>query len=391
MPAFLKIDFKKYPKEYLVAAMNYAFEGNIPAFGGGPVAWDPFANKVREWYHIPWLHPPSPSGFPPNGGTEGFRGLITEINLTPKQLGPNQTEQYTMYAITLVNEYAGYSLGRMWKDPDNPDPSAMDVRYGGGFIPGTVFAKLLLADAPGEKVPYLRNPMQWQAYIQKSFGSKERHVAGVNLTQMDIAVRDPRADGPNMTGWVFGTLVYNGAVNNKKSQFLNLVPLGVILGNDPENTANKVNPFPPKPVTKIINKNLKQTVIFASELLPPQHLGWNSRLCGPADLNTSSCLSCHMAAQYPPIRNMFPPNATPGGLPTPPKGGGSKLWMEWFQNRLCGTTMNPKTTYSTDFSLQVAISLENFYANKSKQLQGEWAEDFELDRTPISRGDRGDR
>ena len=53
--------------------------------------------------------------------------------------------------------------------------------------------------------------------------------------------------------------------------------------------------------------------------------------------------------------------------------------------------MNPKTTYSTDFSLQVAISLENFYANKSKQLQGEWAEDFELDRTPISRGDCGDR
>ena len=56
-PSFLKIDFKKDPLKYLEAARDYSFEGNLPAFGGGPVAWDPFANKVREWYHIPWLHP----------------------------------------------------------------------------------------------------------------------------------------------------------------------------------------------------------------------------------------------------------------------------------------------------------------------------------------------
>jgi hypothetical protein len=388
MPKFLSIDFKKEPLKYLEAARDYSFEGNIPELGGGPVAWDPYGNKIREWVHIPWLH--LPQAFPANGGTEGFRGLITEINATPFQFAKEQTNGYTIYAITLVNEYAGYSLGRMWKDPNNPDPSVFDNRYGkdNGFIPGTVFAKLLFTDAPASQVPQFENPVQWQAYIQKSFGSPDREVAPVNLLQMDIAVRDSRADED--TGWVFGTLAYNGAVNNKKSNFLNLVPLGIMWGNDPDNKENKVNPFPPKPVKEIVNKDLKETVIFSDLPLPPQHLGWNSRLCGPADLSTVSCLACHMAAQYPPVRALFPPSAStfyqPAGGVTPPLGGGDKIWMEWFQNTKCATTLNPETTYSTDFSFQVAISLENFYANKAAQQGGQWASEYELDKAEIARG-----
>ena len=385
-PEFLKIDFQKEPLKYLEAARDYSFEGNIPAYGGGPVAWDPFGNKIREWVHLPWLH--VPQAFPANGGTEGFRGLITEINATPYQFSDKQTNQYTIYAITLVNEYAGYSIGRMWKDPNNPDPSAMDKRFGGGFLPGTVFAKLLLTDAPASQAPQLANPMQWQAFIQKSFGSADRIVAPVNLLQMDIAVRDPRSDA--FTGWVFGTLAYNGAVNNKESQFLNLVPLGIMWGNDPDNTENKVNPFPPKPVKEIVNMDLKETVIFVDQPLPPQHLGWNSRLCGPADLSTVSCLACHMAAQYPPVRTLFPPTASttsrPAGGELPPIGGGEKIWMEWFQNTQCGVSLNPEETYSTDFSFQIAIGLENFYANRAAQMGGQWASEYELNRAEIARG-----
>ena len=54
----------------------------------------------------------------------------------------------------------------------------------------------MLTDAPASQAPQLANPMQWQAYIQQSFGSAERQVGPVNLLQMDIAVRDPRSDEP---------------------------------------------------------------------------------------------------------------------------------------------------------------------------------------------------
>ena len=140
---------------------------------------------------------------------------------------------------------------------------------------------------------------------------------------MDISVRDPRADrspqNPQGTGWVFGTFVYNGKVNNP-NKFMNLVPVGLMWGNDPDNKVNKTNPFPP--MKTMVNKDLKETVIFESKMLPPQHLGWNGRLNGPADLNTVSCLSCHNTAQYPQATSLVPDSSVPdGGLLPPAKGG----------------------------------------------------------------------
>ena len=147
MPAFIEqIDFRGNPLEYLLAVRDYSFDGNLPD-------WDSFKNRKARWYHIPWLHPTTtgPGAYPPNGGTEGFRGLIKEAPLSPQQLGSGQkgkTGSYSVYAITLVNDFAGYTLGQMWADPNKPDPRTTDARYGGGFPPGTVFAKLLFTDAP---------------------------------------------------------------------------------------------------------------------------------------------------------------------------------------------------------------------------------------------------
>jgi len=385
LPAFIeRIDFKTNPLEYLLAARDYSFDGNLPH-------WNPFENQTAQWYHIPWLHPTTtgPNAYPPNGGTEGFRGLIKEAPLSPLQLGAGQQGKeggYSVYAITLVNDFAGYTLGRMWADPDNPDPRVTDIRYGGGFPHGTVFAKLLFTDAPQgqDELPWLENPLQWKAYITENFWtSSTRQVTAVNLLQMDIAVRDARADGPGQTGWVFGTFAYNGQVNNP-NKFLNLVPVGVMWGNDPDDTTNTTNPFPPTE-TKV-NPNLKETVIFPSKELPPQHLGWNGRLNGPADLNTTSCLSCHITAQYPSVTSLVPVGAVPDGGPTPPAQGGSAEWMRWFQNVPAATSFDDRT-YSTDYSFQVAISLQNFFDVNAARLQGAWAIDYVLPpRVPIARG-----
>ena len=386
LPEFIeRIDFRTQPLEYLEAVRDYAFEGNLPD-------WDPFKNHVRNWYHIPWLHPTTtgPNAYPPNGGTEGFHGLIKEAPLSALQLGPGQKgADYSVYAITLVNDFAGYTMGRMWRDPENPDPRATDARYGGGFPVGTVFAKLLFTDAPmgADHLSFLENPLAWTAYITPTFfpagsGPVTRVVRKVNLLQMDIAVRDAHADGPGLTGWVFGTFVYNGQLNNP-NKFMNLVPAGLIWGNDPENRINKTNPFPP--VKTEVNPDLKQTVIFNTPQLPPQHLGWNGRLNGPADLNTTSCMSCHITAQYPAVTSLVPDGAVPDGGPTPPAQGGSDEWMKWFANIRCATSMDPRT-YSTDFSFQVAIALQNFFNVKSGLEQGAWASDYGLQTKPIARG-----
>lgn len=387
-PEFLdKIDFHSQPLAYLEAVRDYAFEGNLPD-------WDPWQNHVRQWYHIPWLHPTTtgPNAYPPNGGTEGFHGLIKEAPISPGQLGPGQLGKegnYSVYAITLVNDMAGYTMGRMWRDPQNPDPRATDSRFGGGFPVGTVFAKLLFTDAPqgGDHLPFLENPLQWTAYITPSFfptgtGPVQRVVGKVNLLQMDIAVRDSRADEPGLTGWVFGTFVYNGQLKNA-NKFMNLVPLGLMWGNDPENRINKTNPFPPTKTE--VNPDLKEGVIFNTPQLPPQHLGWNGRLNGPADLNTTSCMSCHITAQYPQVTSLVPDGAVPDGGHTPPKQGGSDEWMKWFQNVRCATSMDPQA-YSTDFSFQVAIALQNFFNVKSALVQGAWASDYGVKVKPIARG-----
>jgi hypothetical protein len=384
IPAFLKdINFMTQPLDYLLAVRDYAFEGNLPD-------WDPYNNKVRSWYHIPWLHPTTvgPNAYPPNGGTEGFRGLIKEAPATPFQLGPDQAGKdgnYSIYAITLVNDQAGYTLGKMWADPNNPDPRTTDARYGGGFPVGTVFAKLLFTDAPQgtDKIAYLENPLQWKAYITENFWkSDKRVVTSVNLLQMDIAVRDARAEGPGRTGWVFGTFVYNGQLN-RPNKFMNLVPVGLTWGNDPENKVNTTNPFPTTETKP--NPDLKETVIFVSKELPPQHLGWNGRLNGPADLNTTSCMSCHITAQYPALTSLVPDGAVPDGGKDPPKQGGSPAWMKWFQNIPQATSMDPRA-YSTDYSFQVAIALQNFFTVKSGQVQGVWANEYILLPKPIARG-----
>ena len=80
---WLAIDFRAQPAAYLKAVFDYVLEGN------GEVDWVVQNNRVRTWYHTPWMH---------NGpkGREFVRGLTRE-RTTPRpatsgagELGPLQ-------------------------------------------------------------------------------------------------------------------------------------------------------------------------------------------------------------------------------------------------------------------------------------------------------------
>ena len=62
-----------------------------------------------------------------------------------------------------------------------------------------------------------------------------------------------------------------------------------------------------------------------------------------------------MTAEYPALSAMSPLFISNG----PPVG--SPGWMRWFQNQKCGVRFDAKAN-SADFSLQLAISLQNFTA-----------------------------
>jgi hypothetical protein len=262
----------------------------------------------------------------------------------PRQLASTQAyPDGQTYAVAIFNEFGGYTIGKVWKDHEHPDPNRIS------FSPGTVICKLLFTDVPVEQVPWLDPPLQWQAYATDTFSSTNRRVRKLSLVQMDIMVRDPRSP----YGWVFGTFQYNGKLK-KDNAWENLVPVGLQWGNDPSITDDNSNP---QPVKTRRNPKLKETVINESdEELPPTHLGWNSRLNGPVDNPMSSCMSSHSTAQAPAKSPILPIMLQPKPAP------GSDKWMRWFRNIGCGKRFDEdKPTSSTDFSLQLALSLQNFY------------------------------
>jgi len=342
LPPFFQTDFKTDWKKYLLQVRDYCFEGNI----GNPDVKDDFRvenNTKRKWYHMPWQH----YGL---NGREGFHGLTKEAPVKVGQLSPDQTfSSGGAWAIGFFNDRAGWKIGQVWADHTNPDVNAM----GDGFPDGSVLFKLLFVSIPKPlaeiQVPFLKNGVWWDAYATYNFASNERTEIQVGLTQMDIMVRDRRA--PN--GWVFGNFQFNG--NSGAKTWENLVPVGIMWGEDPENKANPAAPFPLKQTP--INKKLKETIINPdTNELPPTHLGWNGRLNGPLDNPMSSCFSCHSTAQYPQasaLSPLFDPslsNVKPG----------DDTWMLWFRNIPCGTPFNDKGGESTDFCLQLSESLQNF-------------------------------
>ncbi|MCW0455515.1 hypothetical protein [Xanthomonas sacchari] len=347
LPAF----FQKLPKPlsnnfeawrgYADAVKAYCLEGNVES------DWYVQNNKVRRWYHAPWQH------YGPLG-REGVHGLTKEAQIQVKQLAPTQLTTGQTFAVGIYNDVGAYTFGQVWKDPQNPDPSF--TTKPNTFRDGTVVCKALFADVDLSQVPFLQNPVLWNAWVTNSFKSADRAFKQVALIQMDFAVRDSRVPG---TGWIFGTFQYNGAVSGKPG-WQNLVPVGVMFGNDPQNTGDDYTNK--QPTQTRINPRILQSAINARPELPPTHLGWNGRLNGPVDNPISSCMSCHMTAESPQLSPMNPTFQAPDKVPPV----GSKEWMRWFQNIPAGQPFDAAAK-STDYSLQLAGGIANFYDWKCTQ------------------------
>ena len=362
----LSIDFKTDWKKYMSAVRDYVFEGNASKNYENSFFLED--NKVRSWYHVPWQH------WGPQG-REGFHGLTQEGPVGPKMLAPTQSSSTHAYAVGFYNDLGGYGIGRVWST-DVPNYSFLNFT---GFPEGTVVAKVLYVPLESEEVPYLTNPISWNAYIYKSDvpgasqpkDPSERVQHKVNLIQMDIMVKDQRAKSTG--GWVFGTFVYQGELNND-NRWENLMPVGIMWGNDPNYTMSNYNPTPTKTV---INHDLKETIINDSPKMPAMHLGFSSRLNGPVDNAYSSCMSCHSTAQYPVVTGILPQFNQPNPVKIPAVGtDASRAWMRWFRNVDCGTPFDPGQAVSMDYSLQLVKSIENYIDYASQTQKGLFYEEY---------------
>jgi hypothetical protein len=313
---WLNFDFRTQPVQYFDAALGYALDGNTAIDFRGQ------DNPVRQWYHAPWLHAN------PRSGREFIHGLTSERDSRPGELAPTQTQVAHNWAVSMYNPRGGFVLGDVWKNRDAPDPTKAR------FPEGTVAFKLIFTTASLSQVPLLKGSLEWQADIDRAKDSGPRPT--VRLLQIDLAVRDSRAD--STTGWVFGTFIYNGNAPGS-TVWDRMIPIGAMWGNDPDRLSD--------------NRPLVETVINPDARPLVQHLGYQGRLNGPIDNAASSCLSCHSTSQIPVDLSQ------PTTSPVPHAGSAPDVMAQYFRNIEAGTSFTVGQM-SLDYSLQLQNGIANW-------------------------------
>jgi hypothetical protein len=336
-----QLDFRSLPNSYLDTILNYIFEGVAPSSG------DLAKSTRRNWFHVPLMeHGPS--------GREFTHGLTRERDSRIGELGPLQRRCTQAWAIGMYNPAGAITLGAVFGDGSTTPDAAKAT-----FPVGTVVAKFLYTEATPEELPFLQGAPSLIANISRrtvdnptscppSDGSVPRVLTQLRLLQLDVAVRDARAD--ITTGWVFGTFVYDSEISNP-DPWKRLRPVGLMWGNDPNLTDSQAARGV-KPTESFVNPIPHFSRVF----------GRGGRMNGPVDNQASACLSCHMTAQFPQVSGI--------GL-APPLDAPWSFAACWFRN--LGPTVpfgkpqdgncdaKPvKPSVSLDFSLQLALALRNY-------------------------------
>lgn len=346
-------NFRTDPAGYLNAVRQYCYEGNIE------VEWRGQDNAVRKWYHAPWLHRDTK-------GREFIHGLTRERSARVLRLHPAQSTQLGAYAVGMYNPLGGWTIGRVWADEHEPDPSKA------AFPEGSVAVKLLFVEVPERRegnsgipatehidhqVPYLQNSFEWDAFVSADggFQTTARKLGRVRLIQIDVAVKDNRAAATS--GWVFGTFNYNSAAPGPRP-WDRMIPVGLMWGNDPSLTPARYRAGNRPVQSKTIAAN-----VMANHATDWHGLGWGERANGPIDNPASACLSCHVTAQWPKSSQMVNtslPWSTVNNPSAPLPADAVAQKMRWFLN--IGRRPFDAGSLSLDYSLQLQDGIEAWCA-----------------------------
>jgi hypothetical protein len=319
-PPWMRFDFTDpvQAPQYMNAVLNYCMQGNT-ANGFADVG----RNTVRKWYHAPWLHDGA-------AGREFIHGMTRERPSRVGELGPlHTTNGVQNWAVGFYNSRGGYTIGRVWANEQNPDPTKAN------FPLHTVSCKLIFTAAPLAEVPYLEGSLEWEADINRATNAGPRPK--LRLLQLDVAIRDARANAT--TGWVLGTFQYEKAASPSPDWWRHLVPVGLMWGNDaPRVLINQ----PPR--EQWINPNRGQQL----------HLGLRGLLNGPIDNPRSSCIACHALAQ---MNKVADPEPT---LPRVPPENASATTLQRYLRNIGAAEAYSADYTSLDYSLQLQVGISNF-------------------------------
>ncbi|XP_019617901.1 PREDICTED: uncharacterized protein LOC109465195 [Branchiostoma belcheri] len=332
---WLDIDFRTEPEKYLYTVRDYCLEGNVEC------DFKVDQNQTRDWYHVPWM-----SSQPT--GREPVHGLTMEKSSKQGMLSESQRREVQNWAVAFYNSPGANAVGQVWSLPWKP------AQNGVTFPEGTVGFKPLFTQATEEEVPILKGSPVWKAAIAKT--PREPGDRGppveTRLIQMDVAVRDDRAD----IGWVFGTFVYHSSQSND-APWRRLVPVCLQWGNDPDLTQQRYQEGA-RPVQTWNNPRIRELGILSGSR---PYLGWLGRANGPVDNFKSCCASCHSTAAVPDKDNSVP-------RVVPPKDATPDQALRWFRNLAPGQAFQ-KGGKSLDYSLQLSSSISQYNQWKRSYLK----------------------
>ena len=218
----------------------------------------------------------------------------------------------------------------------------------------------------------MKDAFTWQAHVfvndDPTWRNKgpisrfQRALSPIRLIQIDVSVRDDRST----TGWLLGTFGYDGNAKGD-TPWKRMVPLGIQWGNNPQVTFAETCSGPDGPCSfdKLTEQWINEQA--AKDLRKPplnfNHLGYGGRLAGPVDNPKSSCLGCHQTAGFPsvPILPEFSANGSLLNLDARRRPGTEQsLRMMYYGNAASGVVFSDTQLYSSDYSLQLSMSLQNF-------------------------------
>jgi hypothetical protein len=320
---------------YIGAILNEVKTSGVTIQGGRIVM-----PAQAPWWIAPWMD----FG---RKGREPLAGLTRERSPDPGDLSPSSAGNYQVWAIGWYNARGAYALGQVFADPCNPSVPVGQNGVPFTFPDGSATFKLLFTTANAPAVAYLEGAPTIKAMIGGA------NATEVRLLQVDVAVRDTQA---TKTGWVFGTYVWKKDSTPGDGLFDNLVPVGLMWGNDPgaQNTVFSGNA---DLASTRLNPDLAGHVWQSSSTPWPQrpYPGFQGRLNGPADNWRSSCVACHAAAQFPRSPNFGSP---PGSWSqtTPPATAEVAAKLATYFKDVPGSTLADPSVQGAvplDYSLQL--------------------------------------